>query len=651
MALYARYNCVCCVAVYFYVAFAFLLPCIRRIRAHGNWMLFLYWIQIAVWILVAIPITGAIAAMMCDKYSEEWIHNWGPFGHPRGCEFDDGRVWDMYWSGYWAARAVPLSRLPVFMMGCLAAAHRKRDGNNSRRDAAEDTIREQTKFAVVGKIASFLCNFFTLRCVFRSGGNSKSWRARSNCKQQLSNACLFVRIFLVSPSCMMLARAVYVTAYFIAITIFTVLEKTSSSSYAWMYRQFPEAFAPALQLALILSLTREQSDDGGRSAVGKFLCLKPIQTLGEMSMSFYMTHRLVFIVALICSSWLLSVPDSSWVAEPTSAGICAADGPRSITITTEPPFQCNFTHQCHFPGCDQPDNVVCVDHTCYTGTLDVRCNGQQNGHIVDDEGWCWDGRREQKCPNPPPSAATSIPQPWHCNTTDQCRYSDCHLAHQLVCIEGICYGGELDARCIDQPNGNSVEGDGWCWEDNLTSIYASASIFVSSSRPGGARGSANVEPPPPAPLRCNSTDQCQYSGCDHPDMVACTEHSCYTGAFDIRCSNKTNGHTLGDGGWCWDGRRDQLCPHPPIRSSSNHNDINSSSITNKTGNSSLGIWWRQCLDLDPEVDETTPQGDRIFLYGCAPPTTFADAEQFCAQRCVKTYAHTYTVSQVLRCAS
>ena len=49
------------------------------------------------------------------------------------------------------------------------------------------------------------------------------------------------------------------------------------------------------------------------------------------------------------------------------------------------------------PGCDQPDLVVCYRGSCYTGTLDARCDGQDNGFDLGDGGWCWNGRRDQPC--------------------------------------------------------------------------------------------------------------------------------------------------------------------------------------------------------------------------------------------------------------
>ena len=60
--------------------------------------------------------------------------------------------------------------------------------------------------------------------------------------------------------------------------------------------------------------------------------------------------------------------------------------------------QCLVDADCAaLPGCDQPDLVTCYRGSCYTGTLDDRCDGQENGFHLGDGGWCWGGRRDQPC--------------------------------------------------------------------------------------------------------------------------------------------------------------------------------------------------------------------------------------------------------------
>ena len=43
----------------------------------------------------------------------------------------------------------------------------------------------------------------------------------------------------------------------------------------------------------------------------------------------------------------------------------------------------------------------------------------------------------------------------------------------------------------------------------------------------------------------------------------CSEVKCYTGQSFGDCRGKDNGHSLGDGTWCWDERRDTECPVTP----------------------------------------------------------------------------------------
>ena len=40
----------------------------------------------------------------------------------------------------------------------------------------------------------------------------------------------------------------------------------------------------------------------------------------------------------------------------------------------------------------------------------------------------------------------------------------------------------------------------------------------------------------------------------------CYGGKCYSGIAHVDCTGKDNGHPLGDGTWCYDGRRDTECP-------------------------------------------------------------------------------------------
>lgn len=59
---------------------------------------------------------------------------------------------------------------------------------------------------------------------------------------------------------------------------------------------------------------------------------------------------------------------------------------------------------------------------------------------------------------------------------------------------------------------------------------------------------------------CDSDIDCRFEGCDQPDLVTCYDRECYTGTKDSRCEDRDNLFDLGDGGWCYDGRRDEMCP-------------------------------------------------------------------------------------------
>ena len=81
-----------------------------------------------------------------------------------------------------------------------------------------------------------------------------------------------------------------------------------------------------------------------------------------------------------------------------------------------------------------------------------------------------------------------------------------------------------------------------------------------------------------APLYCTSHQQChedttchingahtQCSGFDDQhkncEIGECT---CVRGQHDPRCDNLPNNYDLEDGGWCFDGRRDEHCMTPSI---------------------------------------------------------------------------------------
>ena len=82
-----------------------------------------------------------------------------------------------------------------------------------------------------------------------------------------------------------------------------------------MARPMLEVSNAPLHLALMLALTR----DGGTSCVGRWLRSRPMQKLGEISMSFYMIHILVFF-----SVYTVVAPGELMSQDVTSAARDAA---------------------------------------------------------------------------------------------------------------------------------------------------------------------------------------------------------------------------------------------------------------------------------------------------------------------------------------
>eukprot|EP00930_Biecheleria_cincta_P058295 TRINITY_DN4413_c0_g2_i1.p1 TRINITY_DN4413_c0_g2~~TRINITY_DN4413_c0_g2_i1.p1 ORF type:complete len:547 (-),score=82.34 TRINITY_DN4413_c0_g2_i1:323-1963(-) len=102
------------------------------------------------------------------------------------------------------------------------------------------------------------------------------------------------------------------------------------------------------------------------------------------------------------------------------------------------------------------------------------------------------------------------------------------------------------------PENYELDGERWCVPAGLSS---DAPVNLAESLLQNSLGRQ-------AQTSCRSTEDCQYPGCDQPDHVICYAGACYTGTVDARCSGVANLHHLGDGGWCYEGRRDISCPAP-----------------------------------------------------------------------------------------
>jgi len=107
------------------------------------------------------------------------------------------------------------------------------------------------------------------------------------------------------------------------------------------------------------------------------------------------------------------------------------------------------------PGCDQLDHVGCWKGTCYTGTIDSRCDGKENRFDLGDGGWCWNGRRDQEC-----SAASTTAPPTVTAAPTVYKYGVCCVRHSFHAT-----GEVANTTCR---NGRSP------WETETFSLFCTA---------------------------------------------------------------------------------------------------------------------------------------------------------------------------------
>eukprot|EP00439_Symbiodinium_sp_Y106_P066954 s810_g11.t1 len=146
------------------------------------------------------------------------------------------------WS-YWSARAWPLSRIPVFAMGCLAAVERIHGG---------------------GHLTAF-CRL-PRRCSAESEGARWGWRATA----------LGVGYLLV--------LALGITINSVPLKDFRLQQLREG-----LVRASWEAFVPLLFIDLILALTQ----CGNNGPLAKLCRSKPMEFMGDIAMAFYMVHFMV----------------------------------------------------------------------------------------------------------------------------------------------------------------------------------------------------------------------------------------------------------------------------------------------------------------------------------------------------------------------
>ena len=163
---------------FFYLVFPCILPRIKRMQTYHAGIAIMYWLQFALWFAFAIPASWIAVIVLCDDIGSEWGEE--PSGCPQG--FEAGASW------YWSARAFPLSRLPVFIAGCMAAFHRMRDDDPQPavQLANPTTGRAVPKHQPAAIFCCACCGNPDACCV---GGSVDDWASRADirCTPPLAN--------------------------------------------------------------------------------------------------------------------------------------------------------------------------------------------------------------------------------------------------------------------------------------------------------------------------------------------------------------------------------------------------------------------------------------------------------------------------------
>lgn len=197
----------------FYIVFPYMLPWLKAVKKRRLMIHLLFWLQAVTFL--SIVMIGTFGA---NNFSV----------------------------AYWTARAWPLSRIPVFAMGCLSAVERMHGGGH-------------------------------VTCRFRSTGGSEArrwgWRA------SILGLCYI--LLLVAG---------------VVINRVPVKNAKIGAYRDPMVRAFLEALVPLLFIDLILALTH-----CGENGILARLCRsKPMEWMGDIAMSFYMVHFSVILVVSMC---------------------------------------------------------------------------------------------------------------------------------------------------------------------------------------------------------------------------------------------------------------------------------------------------------------------------------------------------------------
>jgi len=234
---------------FFYLVFPALFPVLLRIDDCFQKIRIMYWVQLVCFI---IPYFIYISI-----YGEEGIDN-----------------------AYWVARAWPLSRLPVFVMGCLAGIERVKHKENDWCHRIKPTA-----------LSEFCCCFsttFTSLLMRKEGGGENTIKEKCWERHRISNMSAFLYLILL------------------VVTILgSVLIDENIGNFA---RPLGEAITPLLFLRLILSLTEttdecqqniikaknNNNDTTTKRSVVESICRSKVAVfLGNISLCFYLIHAQV----------------------------------------------------------------------------------------------------------------------------------------------------------------------------------------------------------------------------------------------------------------------------------------------------------------------------------------------------------------------
>jgi hypothetical protein len=113
-------------------------------------------------------------------------------------------------------------------------------------------------------------------------------------------------------------------------------------------------------------------------------------------------------------------------------------------------MRCETAEECQYAGCDEPGLTTCHEGVCYTGTRTDACDGVGNGDTElfggTGESWCWDGRRDRRCPHNPDHTVST-----------QCASMDTEGECTRLGIQGqptqqlVCVWVEQPAACSAKP--------------------------------------------------------------------------------------------------------------------------------------------------------------------------------------------------------